>query len=411
MMKQPLNRIFAAGGTPSRRSFLSMLTGLGAASLLPFPAKGQQTAAPADPLVTSQGPWNVTSATADGPHPPFVSNSRRLLAAPELLDAPDEWINRSLQWIDYIFTNYPPGLVELPQRRPALFRLDEILHIESAPKKPLVQDFYRMRVQNVIEEIEKTRVASGMHIWRTYNQGAFVRTPTASFTFDIVPGTNTPGFVLPDEWLNRLVAQSDATFISHLHADHANKDVARKFLAANKPVIAPEGLWADDPEISRQLTYPKRGLDEMHEIKIQAGARSLKVNAYPGHQGPKVTNNVHLVQSPEDFTVVQTGDQSGADGPGSDFDWLTQIGHYHHVDVLLADGWANGLQRIVRGVNPELIIPSHENEMSHVVSHREEYTQDYERLFGLNYPFIVMAWGEGYRTRPAAAAGRIPDES
>ena len=249
-----LNRIFAYENGPNRRSFMSMLAGLGMVGFLPFAVKGQQTAEHAAAPNASQVPWAVTSATADGPHPPFVSNSRRLLAAPELLDAPDEWIDRSLQWIDYIFTNYPPGLVELPQRRPALFRLDEILHIESAPKKPLVQAFYRMRVQRVIEEIEKTKITSGMHIWRTYNQGALVRTPTVSFTFDIVPGINTPGFALTDEWLKRLVAQSDATFISHLHGDHANKDVARMFLAANKPVIAPEGLWADDPELSKQLT-------------------------------------------------------------------------------------------------------------------------------------------------------------
>ncbi len=55
--------------------------------------------------------------------------------------------------------------------------------------------------------------------------------------------------------------QSDATFIGHLHGDHANQDVARMFLAANKPVVAPEGLWADDPALSKQLTYPKRGVD------------------------------------------------------------------------------------------------------------------------------------------------------
>ncbi len=405
-MDVSLARSFGKGLRPDRRRFLGMMAGLGLTGLLPRGSHAQQTGAGA-----SQGPWAVTSATADGPHPPFVSNSRRLLAAPELLDAPDEWIDRSLQWIDYILTNYPPGLVELPERRPALFRLDEILHIESAPQKPLVQAFYKMRLERAIEEIERTKVTSGMQIWRTYNQGALVRTPTVSFTFDIVPGTKTPGFQLSDEWLKRLVAQSDATFISHLHGDHANQDVARMFLAANKPVVAPEGLWADDAALAKQLTYPKRSVDGMQEIKIQGGARALKVIAYPGHQGPTVTNNVHLVRTPEDFTVVQTGDQSGAAGPGTDFDWLAQIGHYQHVDVLLPDGWANGLQRIIRGVNPELVIPSHENEMSHVVSHREEYTQDYERLFGVNHPFLVMAWGEGYRyERPAAMRGRIPDE-
>jgi L-ascorbate metabolism protein UlaG (beta-lactamase superfamily) len=414
-MKISTKNIGQGSAGTDRRSFLQLLAGVGIASASMGNGIGAtEAAAQTAPAQTSGGPWVVTLGGPDGPHPPFVSNSRRLLAAPELLDAPDEWIDRSLQWIDYIFTNYRPGLVELPERRPALYRLDEILHIESAPQKPLVQAYYRMKLQRAIEEIEKTKVASGMHIWRLYNQGALVRTPTVSFTFDIVPGPprmQDSGFELSGEWLKRLVAQSDATFISHLHSDHANKDVARMFLAANKPVVAPEGLWADDPDLSKQLTYPVRSIDQIHEIRIQGGAQVLKVVCYPGHQGPPVLCNVNLVSTPEDFSVLHTGDQSGAEGPGTDFDWLAQVGHYHHVDVLLPNGWANDLHRIVRGVNPELVIPGHENEMSHPVAHREAYTQDYERLFGLHYPFIVMSWGESYLYhKPAAMAGYLPDE-
>ncbi len=332
----------------------------------------------------------------DGPHPPFVSSPRRILTAPELLDAPDEWIDRSLKWVNYILQTYKPDLIEFPERRAALIRLDDILHIESAPAKPLVQEFYKMRLEQSIEEIERTKVTDGMRIWKLYNHGFLVRTATVSFTFDIVPGTRTPGFELPAEWLRRLVAQSDATFISHLHGDHANREVAKLFLAQHKPVIAPEGLWKEDADLSRQLTYPTRSTTEIHEIPIRAGSRVLKVVTYPGHQGKPVLVNVNLVTTPEDFTVIQTGDQSGDEGPGSDFDWLTQIGRDHHVDVLMPNCWANGLHRIVRGVNPELIITGHENEMAHTVDHREDYTQTYERLFGLHYPYIVMTWGESY---------------
>ena len=102
---------------------------------------------------------------------------------------------------------------------------------------------------------------------------------------------------------------------------------------------------------------------------------------------------MNFVATPEGLSVLHTGDQSGDEGPGTDFDWLTQIGHYRPVDVLLVNGWTNDMHRIVRGVDPQLIIPGHENEMSHQIDHREEYTQDYERMFGLNYPYIVMAWG------------------
>ena len=367
--------------------------------------------------------WTVTLSAPDGAHPPFVSNSRRLLSPPELLDAPDEWVDRSLQWVDYILRTHPPGLVELPPRRPALFRLDEVLHIESAPRKPLVQKFFQARLQRAIEEIEQTKVSEGMRVWRLYNHGALVRTPTASFTFDFVPGTGaaaavtspagigTEGFALSKEWLKRLAAQSDAHFISHKHPDHSNPDVVRLFLEADKPVVAPERLFPEAPDLSSYLTVPERGLHTVHTLPIRGGKSRLKVVAFPGHQGPPVLNNVTLVKTVEDFTVLHTGDQSGNEGEGTDFDWLAQIGHYHQVDVLLINGWANDLHRIVRGVNPCLVLPGHENEMTHAVPHREEYTQDYQRMFGLHYPFIVMAWGENYLyTKPAEQKGVLPDE-
>jgi L-ascorbate metabolism protein UlaG (beta-lactamase superfamily) len=332
--------------------------------------------------------------------PPFISSPRRLLTAPELLDAPDEWIDRSFQWVNYILHEFPPAAEEVPVRRAALIRLDDILHIESAPRKPIVQKYYRQRLEMAIAEIERTKVAAGMRIWKLYNHGFLVRTPTVSFTFDIVPGlARTPEFSIPDDLLARLVAQSDATFISHLHFDHANQQVAEMFLRQKKPVIAPEGLWADVPGLASRMTYPKRGF-ETHSIPIQDGKQQLRIVAYPGHQGKAPIVNVHLVTTPEGLSVVQTGDQSGFEGAGGDFDWIAQIGRDHHVDVLLPNCWGNQLGRTIRGVNPELVITGHENEMGHTVDHREDYTQTYNHLFEVRYPFIVMTWGESYHYRP-----------
>lgn len=345
--------------------------------------------------------------------PSFISSSRRLLTAPELPDAPDSWIDNSFQWVDYIMKTYPPSLEEFPARRAALIRLDDILHIESAPHKAIVQNYYRHRLQLAIAEIEHTRVTDGMRVWKLYNHGFLVRTPTVSFTFDIVPGVDrVPEFAIPDDLLKRLVAQSDATFISHLHFDHANQKVAKMFLAENKPVVAPEGLWSDSPELASRLTYPRRAVDMTHSIPVQNGANALKVVAYPGHQSKAPIVNVHLVTTPDGYTVVQTGDQSGYEGPGGDFDWLAQVGRDHVVDVLLVNCWANQLGREIRGVNPELVITGHENEMGHTVDHREDYTQTYNHLFEVRYPFVLMTWGESYLyhknpTRQQALTGII----
>ncbi len=343
-----------------------------------------------------------TGVAQPGAAPPFVSSARRLLTAPELKDAPDEWIDRSLQWVNFIFENYPPALTEHPVRRAALIRLDDVFHIQSAPGKPLVQRFYRQRMERAVSNIEKTEVTEGLRVWKLYNLGFLLRSPSVSFAFDIVPGPplkSAPDFQLSKEWMHRLVSQSDALFISHEHDDHANPEVARLFLDAGKPVIAPEGLWTEVPDLASRLTYPRRSVDQVHWIPIQKGKRGLKVIAFPGHQGTAPVNNVHLVTTPEGICVMQTGDQSGAEGPGSDFDWITQIGRNHKVAILLPNCWGNALDRTLHGINPELVVTGHENEMAHAVDHREDYTQTYNRLFGSKYPAIVMAWGESYLYR------------
>ena len=167
------------------------------------------------------------------------------------------------------------------------------------------------------------------------------------------------------------------------------------FLEQGKPVVAPEGLWKDDAYFASRLTYPERSADKVHSL----AKPSLKYVAYPGHQGKGPINNNHLVITPENFAVMQTGDESSDDNDWSDFAWINNVGFQHTVDVLLPNCWTTDIKRMARGVNPKLILTGHENEMGHTVDHREDYTQTYNHLFGSPYPFIVMSWGEGYTVR------------
>jgi len=331
---------------------------------------------------------------------PFVSSPRREFTAPELHDAPDEWISRSLRWCDFILKKFPPSIPEAPERRAALIRLDDVLHIESAPSKPLVQQFYQQRIEEAIADIEKTKVTHGAHIWKLYNHGFLVRTPSVSFAFDLVEGIPVAGFELPAAWQARLVEQSDALFISHEHGDHASKKIAALFLKSGKPVVAPEGLWSDDSEFAGRLIYPPRSLTKTSSLALHNGTEHLTVQAWPGHQGP-VLNNIHMVTSPEGFTVLHTGDQEVDEKPGTDYDWIDRIGGEHHVNLLLVNCWITDLRRVIDGVNPDLVMTGHENEMQHTVDHREDYTQTYNRLYGTRTPFMVLAWGESF-TMPVA---------
>ena len=173
-----------------------------------------------------------------------------------------------------------------------------------------------------------------------------------------------------------------------MHGDHFSEEVARLFLAHEKPVIAPEGV--------SKGTHPRRSTTAVHEIRLGRGTHSLKVVAYPGHQGTALINNVYLIVTPEGFSVLHTGDQSGSEAPGGDFDWIDKIGRERRVDVLLPNCWTTNPRRMARGVNPRLIITGHENEMGHGVDQRKDYAHTYNVLFGAPCPFVVMGWGEGF---------------
>jgi hypothetical protein len=69
----------------------------------------------------------------DVPRKPWLSSPRRTFTPPELPDASDEWIKRSFDWVDDMLSGFAPGIPEHPARRAALGRLDDVLHIESAP--------------------------------------------------------------------------------------------------------------------------------------------------------------------------------------------------------------------------------------------------------------------------------------
>jgi L-ascorbate metabolism protein UlaG (beta-lactamase superfamily) len=344
---------------------------------------------PSSTLLRGQSEARIGSV----PSKPWLSSSRREFTAPELLDAPDEWIERSFAWVDDMLARFPPSVPEHPVRRAALIRLDDILHIESAPQKPIVQNYFISRMERAVSEIEAARVTSGARIWKLYNHGFLVRTPTVSWTHDVVPGApHNAGFRVSPSLLRRLVAQSDVTFISHLHDDHANQEVARMFTEAGKPVVAPENLWRQESGLATKLLYSKRSTTETAKVPARKGLPPLEVAAYPGHQGESVLNNVYLVRSPEGFTTVQTGDQAYL----PDFEWLAHIGARHRVDVLMPNCWTPDIQRMVWGVNPRYIVTGHENEMGHTVPHREDYTQTWGHLHGSPYPMILMAWGESY---------------
>lgn len=348
---------------------------------------------------------------------------------PRLNERDDAYLNRQaealLARVNDTLDRVPPQLPEPRERRLALLVLDGVLHDVYAPNRPPVQAFYHARVERALGQMEAELVTDGAVIWKLYNHGFVVRTPTVTLAFDLhrgAPGFRVddpekgrtvvpcPGFPLPDEPARRLVNQCDVLFISHRHDDHADEWIAKEFLAQGKPVVAPDDVLEKSP-IHGQITHMKREAHTVQELPVRDGSVPLKVVVYPGqqYQGSGVPNNVVLVVTPEGTSFAHNGDQINDPYPEyqEDYKWIDKVRDYHKVDVLMTNCWLNDIYRFTCGFDPNLVLPGHENEVGHAIFDRVPYWGDaeylqltYPQLLESNYPVCVMTWGESYRYKP-----------
>lgn len=302
----------------------------------------------------------------------------------------------TLDAVNIALQQNPPELKEPLIRSMALLMIDNVLHEEKAPQRPAVIDFLTRRTENAIYEIRTVKVTEGAVIWKLYNHSFVVKTPSVTIGFDIQRGFRGPEEpVLSKDLMERLIEPVDVLFISHYHNDHADSWVAGMFLAQNKPVVSPSGIFQTLPVYSK-IVHPERKAHEIQEINLPAKGITLKIVVYPGHQGENILNNVYLVYTPEGISFAQTGDQSN----DADFEWMDKAGDFHKTDVLMPNCWTTDPVRMANGFRPRLIIPGHENEMGHTIDHREPFWLNNVRWGGVPFPWMRMAWGEKFNYIP-----------
>ena len=307
----------------------------------------------------------------------------------------DQQAKVTLDLVNKALTANPPSLQENLTRKMALIMIDNVLHEEKAQHRPAVQQFYRDRIENAINEIGTVKVNSGAMVWKLYNHTFIVKTPSVTIGFDIqrgIPGNEN--FAFSKEMINRLINVVDVLFITLYHNDHADDWVAGRFIEQKKPVVTPPGLWEKLP-IYSSILHPERTADKIQEISLPLKQVKLKTVVCPGHQGANILNNVYLVFSPEGLCFTHTGDQSNDE----DLSWIDNIGDKYRIDVLMINSWSYYPEyRLAKGFHPKLIIPGHENELNHTIDHREPYWLNYTRLGNdPSWPWIQMAPGEKYQ--------------
>ena len=330
---------------------------------------------------------------------------------PQLSQKDNDYLNRQAQvFLDsasILLTRFPPTVFpEARERGFAKLLLDAVFHEHFAVYRIPVQQYFRAQVDQVIHELETTKVGKGVRIWKIYDMGFIARTQTVTLAFDLVTGitSGSPDFAMSAEQVEKLARQCDALLITHRHPDHADKVVATKFLELGLPVLAPAQVWKEDP-ISENIIHPERVSGKIQALKLKKNTLDLIV--YPGHQMKSIDCNVYVLKTPEGIWLAHNGDQINEGNFMTDWEWIDKIRNTQNVDVLMTNAWTTDIMRMVKGFNPKLVLPGHEIEMGHTVWDRLPYWGD-DAYLGLNYaelkkseyPVVVTTWGESYHYLP-----------
>jgi L-ascorbate metabolism protein UlaG (beta-lactamase superfamily) len=330
---------------------------------------------------------------------------------PQLSQEDNDYLDRQakvfLDTIRVILSkNSPTVLPENRERVMAKLLMDAVFHEHYAVYRKPVQEFFRSRVDQVIKELETTKVEKGVRIWKIYDMAFIARTKSVTIAFDLVSGitSGSPDFAMSVEQVERLARQCDVLLITHRHYDHADKAVAQQFISLGLPVVANESVWKND-SIYSQITHLERNSEKMQKLNFKN--KTLDIVVFPGHQLKGIDNNVYLVTTPEDITLAHTGDQINEGDFMIDWNWIDKVAENHTVDVLMPIAWTMDIMRIVKGFNPKLVMPGHEIEMGHTVWDRlpfwgdDEYLKlNYGELKKSKYPVVVTVWGESYQYIP-----------
>lgn len=294
---------------------------------------------------------------------------------------------KTFELVNQLLAENPPS-TEAPSlaRRAALMLLDGIFHDTRLDGNKVYTDFIDARLRNIVSELRQPMI-EGLRIYKLYNASYIVRTPSVTVAYDLYRGApmNETSSLISDEVMSDIIGQCDILFLTHNHSDHVDPVVVDLFLAAGKPVVAPDEIMPED----KQVTHIRA--EKIVERTFQVRGGKLDVTILPGHQD-ELQNNIYVVKSAEGFTFAQTGDQYHKE----DVDWLLDVHKkIGSIDVLMINCWANSLYGVIDGFDPKLVLTSHENELGHTIDHRESYWTSYDKLEKVSRPHCLMTWGEG----------------
>ena len=80
----------------------------------------------------------------------------------------------------------------------------------------------------------------------------------------------------------------------------------------------------------------------------------------------------------------------------NDFSWIDNVHNYFKIDLLFPNCWSPDVHRMIKGYDPKIVIPGHNNELGHTIDHREAYWMNDMRAGEFQNRLVNLTWGEIY---------------
>ncbi|MGN1360012.1 MAG: MBL fold metallo-hydrolase [Kiritimatiellia bacterium] len=345
-----------------------------------------------------------------------------------MLPGDDRWIGASLDWVAVELGKVPPclsGGKGEKRRREVLRVLDFPLHVDNFAwlDSPRIQAFnapvlnwFRRRFDGVISGLEEAVPDGGLRLFKLYNMGFIVCTPGKTVGIDIAGRPAFPtlprskdgafkgvAYALDVARSEKLAQRLDVLLVTHPHRDHYNVPLIREMQRLGKPVILPCRLASRGEALTSESTVLLT-----NSVPVPREIGGLRLAVFRGHQG-SVPCNVYWIDLGS-HRLIHTGDNY-------DLAADRRLAELPRADLLLTACW-NHLAETTRaalnapGERPLVLVPGHDNEMGHNVSHRESWQELFYRTDRLGNPdfpktpVLLLAPGEHYTFAPAAAEPR-----
>lgn len=216
----------------------------------------------------------------------------------------------------------------------------------AAAEKEGTLYFYRKAMDKVLKEVKRTKVAPG-HIvmWNLYNMGYIVKTPSHTFSIDLI-----------HKHIDKFAKCLDFNLITHKHKDHGSPNEFQAFAAAGVPVY--DGHKRTNLPENLDWRYVEEG-ESIRFGKISINTRRTDHSRKPDGHKIVTTFEIDCGDDADNIVIFHTGDcrnyeQLNPEKPVDFFIFHSAVG----LDI----------QSAINKIQPRFAVFSHGWEMGHSVT-------------------------------------------